>query len=73
MFGNGNGKGLSSLYDVAQGTERLVDEGLKDTVANDVIDQINRHWSFAFDAWGYCRLEPATALDPARSGVLEGG
>ncbi len=44
MFGNGNGKGLSSLYDVAQGTERLVDEGLKDTVANEVIDQINREF-----------------------------
>lgn len=44
MFGNGNGKGLSSLYDVAQGTERLVDESLKDTVANEVIDQINREF-----------------------------
>ena len=22
----------------------------------DVIDQVNRHWSFAFDAWGYRRL-----------------
>lgn len=39
----------------------------------DVIDQINRHWSFAFDAWGYRRLDPDTALDPARSRVLEGG
>lgn len=44
MFGNGNGKGLSSLYDIAQGTERLVDDGLKDTVANEVIDQINREF-----------------------------
>jgi pilus assembly protein CpaF len=46
MFGNdnGNGKGLSSLYDVAQGTERRVDESLKDTVANEVIDQINREF-----------------------------
>ncbi|HWQ84821.1 MAG TPA: ATPase, T2SS/T4P/T4SS family [Anaerolineales bacterium] len=44
MFGNSNGKGLSSLYDVARGTERLVDEGLKDTVANEVIDQINREF-----------------------------
>jgi hypothetical protein len=33
----------------------------------DVIDQVNRHWSFAFDAWGYRRLEPAAALDLARS------
>jgi hypothetical protein len=33
----------------------------------DVIDQVNRHWSFAFDAWGYRRLEPAAALDMARS------
>ena len=41
MFGNGNGngKGLSNLYDSAQGTERLVDDSLKDTVANEVIDQ----------------------------------
>lgn len=46
MFGNGNGngKGLSNLYDSAQGTERLVDESLKDTVANEVIDQINREF-----------------------------
>src|SRR3990172_4715962 len=46
MFGNGNGngKGLSNLYDSAQGTERLVDDGLKDTVANEVIDQINREF-----------------------------
>ncbi len=28
----------------------------------DVIDQVNRHWSFAFDEWGYRRLDPA-ALD----------
>lgn len=33
----------------------------------DIIDQVNRHWSFAFDEWGYQRL------DPARSGILEGG
>jgi hypothetical protein len=33
----------------------------------DVIDQVNRHWSFAFDAWEYPRLEPAAALDRARS------
>jgi hypothetical protein len=33
----------------------------------DVIDQVNRHWSFAFDAWEYRRLEPAAALDMARS------
>jgi len=42
--GNGNGKGLSSLYDIAQGTERSVDDGLRDTVANEVIDQINREF-----------------------------
>src|SRR4030065_2966009 len=42
--GNGNGKGLSSLDDIAQGTERLVDDNLKDTVANEVIDQINREF-----------------------------
>ena len=22
----------------------------------DVIDRVNQHWSFAFDAWGYPRL-----------------
>jgi omega-hydroxy-beta-dihydromenaquinone-9 sulfotransferase len=31
----------------------------------DVVDQVNRHWSFAFDAWGYRRLDPSAALDPA--------
>jgi hypothetical protein len=25
----------------------------------DVIDLVNRHWSFAFDTWGYQRLDPA--------------
>jgi hypothetical protein len=25
----------------------------------DVIDRVNRHWSFAFEAWGYQRLDPA--------------
>ncbi len=25
----------------------------------EVIDQVNRHWSFAFDEWGYQRLDPA--------------
>ncbi len=25
---------------------------------NDVIAQVNAHWQFAFDAWGYPRLEP---------------
>ncbi len=33
----------------------------------DVIEQVNRHWSFAFDEWGYQRIEPAAALDMARS------
>jgi hypothetical protein len=33
----------------------------------DVIDQVNRHWSFAFDVWEYPRLEPAAAPDMARS------
>ncbi len=28
----------------------------------DVIELVNRHWSFAFDEWGYRRLEPAEAL-----------
>ena len=39
---NGNGKGLASLYDLGQATTRPVDDGLKEIVANEVIDQINR-------------------------------
>jgi hypothetical protein len=35
----------------------------------DVIDQVNRHWSFAFDVWGYRRLEPAAALDGRRAAL----
>lgn len=48
MFGNGNGngkgKGISSLYDLGQGSERVLDANLKETVANQVIDQINREF-----------------------------
>jgi len=44
MFKNGNGKGLSSLYDLAQGTGRPVDNILKETVINEVIDQVNREF-----------------------------
>ncbi|MCU0487289.1 MAG: Flp pilus assembly complex ATPase component TadA, partial [Anaerolineales bacterium] len=48
MFGNGNGngkgKGISSLYDLGQGSERVLDAILKETVANQVIDQINREF-----------------------------
>lgn len=33
----------------------------------DVIEQVNRHWSFAFDTWGYQRLEPTVGRDPAQS------
>jgi pilus assembly protein CpaF len=42
--GNGNGKGLSSLYDPAQGTGRPHDNGLRETVINEVIDQVNREF-----------------------------
>ena len=38
----------------------------------DVIEMVNRHWSFAFDAWGYRRLDPAAALDSTHSRTLEG-
>ena len=46
MFKNGNGfgKGLSSLYDLAQGTGRPHDDVLRETVANEVIDQVNREF-----------------------------
>jgi len=42
--GNGNGKGLASLYDLGQSTSRPVDEALREVVANEVIDQINREF-----------------------------
>ena len=32
----------------------------------DVIKQVNQHWSFAFDTWGYRRLESAPAPQPAQ-------
>jgi omega-hydroxy-beta-dihydromenaquinone-9 sulfotransferase len=34
----------------------------------DLIEQVNQHWSFAFDEWGYQRLEPAAALGSAAWG-----
>jgi len=42
--GNGNGKGLASLYDLGQSTSRPVDEALREVVANEVIGQINREF-----------------------------
>jgi pilus assembly protein CpaF len=42
--GNGNGKGLASLYDLGQSTSRPDDEALREGVANEVIDQINREF-----------------------------
>jgi len=27
---------------------------------DEIIEKVNRHWGFAFDAWGYERLEPGT-------------
>jgi pilus assembly protein CpaF len=46
MFGSekSNGKGLSSLYDPASGMSRQIDDTLRETVANEVIDQINREF-----------------------------
>lgn len=42
--GNGNGKGLAGMYDLGQSTSRPVDEALREVVANEVIDQINREF-----------------------------
>ena len=42
--GKGNGKGLAGLYDLGQSTSRPVDEALREVVANEVIDQINREF-----------------------------
>lgn len=42
--GNGNGKGLAGLYDLGQSTSRPVDEAMREVVANEVIDQINREF-----------------------------
>ncbi len=46
MFGkqNGNGSHLSGLYDLTQASERRVDDGFRESVANEVIDQINREF-----------------------------
>ena len=30
----------------------------KYTIDDDVINKVNLHWQFAFDEWGYTRLEP---------------
>lgn len=32
------------------------------TLTADVINQVNRHWGIAFEAWGYQRLEPDAVL-----------
>ena len=53
--GNGNGKGLASLYDPDQATGRAHDDALRDTVANEVIDQINREFPVK------CCARPPTA------------
>jgi len=42
--GNGNGKGLAGLYDLGQSASRPVDKALREVVANEVIDQINREF-----------------------------
>lgn len=42
--GNGNGKGLAGMYDLGQSTSRPVDEALREVVANEVIDQVNREF-----------------------------
>lgn len=47
MFGNENGPGkkLTTLYDQAQATGRVLDEGLRARLAEEVIDQINREFA----------------------------
>jgi hypothetical protein len=30
-------------------------------LTDEVIAKVNRHWQFAFDAWGYTRLEPSSS------------
>jgi pilus assembly protein CpaF len=42
--GNGNRKGIAGLYDQTQATGRLVDNDLREVIANEVIDQINREF-----------------------------
>ncbi len=46
MFKNGNGhdKGLTSLYDPIKSSGRTPDSGMKDAIANEVIDQVNREF-----------------------------
>ena len=44
MTTSGNGKGLLSLYDSSGATIRPLDDGLRDLIANEVIDQINREF-----------------------------
>jgi hypothetical protein len=33
-------------------------------VTDDIIEKVNRHWQFAFDAWGYTPLEPRSVQEP---------
>lgn len=49
MFGvdKRNGKGLSGLYEPSSSMSRQVDEVLRETVINDVIDQVNREFSIS--------------------------
>ena len=30
-------------------------------LTDEVIAKVNRHWKFAFDEWGYARLEPSSS------------
>jgi len=50
---------LGSVTNYSKNTYRLTDE---------VIGLVNRHWSLAFDQWGYRRLEPGAAPGGAREG-----
>ena len=64
-------KGLSSLYDLAREPSAWSMMALKDTVANEVIDQINREFPVRRAAVAHgCRApaHPGTHQRPGRAG-----
>jgi pilus assembly protein CpaF len=44
MTSSGNGKGLLGLYDPSRAAIHPLDDGLRDLIANEVIDQVNREY-----------------------------
>ena len=74
MFGNekSNGKGITSLYDPSSGMSRQIDDTLRETVANEVIDQINREFPVGILAVAHGRGPPAhpgTHQQPGWNGI----